>query len=171
MAIAMGSVPVGVQCPLTSSLREFLGYWPGSGTLGYRPCWCPTVHRLSLRLPYLSVFPFTIHMPLDFISDFPLRGRICTNSVDPSLTHFLGEFQAWDWLWYPMLWFQRRSMECTGSRNLVSNCCPSQGLNLGPLNLEPLMVTTRLRYTPPFSRLLRHAGEYSRTILTPYLQG
>ena len=29
----------------------------------------------------------------------------------------------------------------------------------------------RLPRTPPFSRLLRHAGGYSRTILTPNLQG
>src|SRR6218665_1903762 len=32
-------------------------------------------------------------------------------------------------------------------------------------------VATRLPRTPPFSRLLRHAGGYSRTILTPNLQG
>src|SRR6218665_3535217 len=38
----MGSAPVGVQCPLTSSLGEFLGYWAGSGILGYRPFWCPS---------------------------------------------------------------------------------------------------------------------------------
>ena len=37
----MGSAPVGVQCPLTSSLGEFPGYWAGSGILGFRPCWCP----------------------------------------------------------------------------------------------------------------------------------
>jgi len=30
----MGSAFVGVQCPLTSSLREFLGYWAGCGILG-----------------------------------------------------------------------------------------------------------------------------------------
>jgi len=29
-------------CPLTSSPDEFLGYWAGSGILGYRPCWCPS---------------------------------------------------------------------------------------------------------------------------------
>src|SRR6218665_59437 len=35
----MGSVSVGIQCPLTSSLvGEFLGYC--SGMLGYRQCWC-----------------------------------------------------------------------------------------------------------------------------------
>src|SRR6218665_1331023 len=31
----MGSAPVGVQCPLTSSLG-------GSGILGFHPCWYPT---------------------------------------------------------------------------------------------------------------------------------
>src|SRR6218665_1177151 len=31
------------------------------------------VHRLSLRLPYLGVIPFTLHLPLDFIRVFPLR--------------------------------------------------------------------------------------------------
>jgi len=42
-----------------------------------------------------------------------------------STLHFLMvNFQAWDWLWYPMLWFQRRSIGCARSRNLVSNCCP-----------------------------------------------
>src|SRR6218665_89104 len=61
----MVSVPVGIQCLLTSSLGEFLGYWAGSGILGYRPC---CVHRLSLRLPYLVVYPFTLlHLSLDFI--------------------------------------------------------------------------------------------------------
>ena len=32
-------------------------------------------------------------------------------------------------------------------------------------------ITTRLRRTTPFSRLLRHAVGYSETILTPNLQG
>src|SRR6218665_2170652 len=32
--LSMGSVPKGVQCPLTSSLGEFLGYWVDSGILG-----------------------------------------------------------------------------------------------------------------------------------------
>jgi len=53
-------MPVGVQCTLTSSLGEFLSYW--AGRVG--------VHRLSLRLPYLGVFPFNLHLPLDFIRVF-----------------------------------------------------------------------------------------------------
>src|SRR6218665_816111 len=54
----MGSAPVGAQCPLTSSLGEFLGY---------RVSWALTrvgVHHPSLRLPYLGVFYslfFTCH--------------------------------------------------------------------------------------------------------------
>src|SRR6218665_2395065 len=68
--LSMGSAPVGVQCPLTSSLGEFLGYWADSGILGYYPCWCP---RLSLRLPYLGVFPFTLSPAIGFHSCFLLR--------------------------------------------------------------------------------------------------
>ena len=44
------------------------------------------VHRLSLRFPYLM---FSIRSSIVFL----LYGRrIATHSVDPSLTHFLGEF-------------------------------------------------------------------------------
>src|SRR6218665_3275405 len=52
-----------------------------------------------------------------------------------------------------------------------SKFLPWPGLNLGPWHLAAADVTTRLPRTPPFSRLLRHAGGYSRTILTPNLQG
>src|SRR6218665_2057127 len=60
------------------------------------------VHRLSFRLPYLGVFPFTIFTChwISFVF-FLYSRRICTHSVDPSLTHFLGKFHAWDWLWNP----------------------------------------------------------------------
>ena len=52
------------------------------------------VHGLSLRLPYLGIFPFTLlHLTLDFIRVSSLRPTYtCTHSVDPSLTHFLDEF-------------------------------------------------------------------------------
>ena len=40
-----------------------------------------------------------------------------------------------------------------------------------PWHLAAVDVATRLPRTPPFSRLLQHAGGYSRTILTPNLQG
>src|SRR6218665_736885 len=52
-----------------------------------------------------------------------------------------------------------------------SKFLPWPGWNLGPWHLEAVDVGTRLPRTPPFSRFLRHAGDYSRTILTPNLQG
>src|SRR6218665_4175132 len=51
-----------------------------------------------------------------------------------------------------------------------SKFLPWPGSNLGPWHLGATDVATRLPSTPPFSRLLRHAGGYSRTILTPSLQ-
>src|SRR6218665_1338630 len=52
-----------------------------------------------------------------------------------------------------------------------SKFLPWPGWNLGPWHLEAADVATRLPRTPPFSRFLQHAGGYSRTILTPNLQG
>src|SRR6218665_378299 len=85
----MGSVPVGVQCPLTSSLGEFLGYWAGSGILGYRPCWRPS----PFPSPSISRC-FSIHSSpaIGFHSFFPLRPMYLHPFGRPSLTHFLGEF-------------------------------------------------------------------------------
>src|SRR6218665_1096463 len=81
----MGSALVGVQC-LLSALVEFLGYWAGSGILGYRPCWCPS----SLPSPSISRrFPFTLlYLPLDFIlrragflpPDFPSFDELARNA-------------------------------------------------------------------------------------------
>src|SRR6218665_3530143 len=64
---------------------------------------------------------------------FLLYGRrITTHSVDPPLTHFLGEFQAWDWLWYPMLWFHRRNSGAHGAENSIQISALA-GVDLGPL--------------------------------------
>src|SRR6218665_3559320 len=66
---SMGSALVGVQCPFTSSLGEFLGHW-GLVSWAFARV---GVHRLSLCLPYLAVFPFTLHLPLSFIRVSSLR--------------------------------------------------------------------------------------------------
>src|SRR6218665_588251 len=78
--------------------------------------WYPglTPMLVSITFPFafhISVFFHSFFFTCHWISlVFPLYDRpICTHSIDPSLTHFLGEFQAWDWLWYPMVWSQRRS--------------------------------------------------------------
>ena len=108
----MGSMPVGVQCPLMSSLGEFLGYWAGSGILSFRPCWVPSPFPSpSISWSFFHSLFFTCHW-ISFM--FLLYDWcICTHSVDPSLTHLLG--QAWDWLWYLMLWSQRRNRGVHGA--------------------------------------------------------
>src|SRR6218665_1640470 len=82
----MGSAPVGVQSPLTSSLGEFLGYWVSWATARVG------VHRLSLCLPYLGVCPFTLlHLPLNFIRISSLRPTYL-HPFSRSFTYFVGEF-------------------------------------------------------------------------------
>src|SRR6218665_611974 len=81
-------MPVGVQCPIFSSLGEFPGYWDW--------LWCP-----GLSPVLVSIIPFAFHtwcFPFALICHwisivFLLYGRcIATHLVDPSLTHFLREF-------------------------------------------------------------------------------
>src|SRR6218665_980178 len=109
-------MPVGVQCPISSSLGEFPSYWDW--------LWCPGLSPVLVSIP----LPFAFHswffifaLICHWISIvFLLYGRrIATHSVYPSLTHFLGEFQAWDWLWYPMLWSQRRNSGAHGAENSI----------------------------------------------------
>src|SRR6218665_498711 len=87
----MGSAPVGVQCPVTSSLGEFLGYWAGSCILGWCPCWCPSpfpslsmsrcfsIHSSSPAIGFNSCFFFTAGVSA------PIRSTL-------HLLTFLGEF-------------------------------------------------------------------------------
>src|SRR6218665_2716490 len=80
---------VGVQCPISSSLGEFPSYrdW----------LWCPELSPVlvSIALPFAFhtwCFPFALICHWISIM-FLLYGRcIATHSVEPSLTHFLGEF-------------------------------------------------------------------------------
>src|SRR6218665_578105 len=46
-------MPVGVQCPISSSLGEFPAIGIGSGVLDFRPYWCPSPFPL---LSILGVF-------------------------------------------------------------------------------------------------------------------
>jgi len=121
---SMGSTPVGVQCPLTSSLGEFLGYWDGSGILGFRPCWCPS----AFPSPSISwCFSITLlRLPLDFIRVSSYDRRICTHSVDPSLTHPLGEFPGLGLALVLDVVVPKAEQSCTWSRNLNPNFCPGR---------------------------------------------
>jgi len=65
---------------------------------------------------------------------FRLYGRlIATNSVDPSLTHYFGEFPGLGLALVPNLVVPEAEQWCAWSRKLDPNFCPCRGrtLNLG----------------------------------------
>src|SRR6218665_2597309 len=83
----MGSAPVGVKCSITSSLGQSLGYW--------YPGLLSVLVSIAFRFAFhISEFFHSLFFTRHWISfAFLLYGRrICTHSVDPSLTHFLSEF-------------------------------------------------------------------------------
>src|SRR6218665_1126560 len=84
-------MPVGVQCPISSSLGEFPSYWDWLWCPGLSPVGLIGVHRPSLRFPHL-VFSIRSYLPLDLNRVSSLRPTYPTHSVDPALTHFLAEF-------------------------------------------------------------------------------
>src|SRR6218665_929697 len=137
----------------------------GSGVPGFRPYWCPSpfaspsilgvFHSLLSAIEFQSCFFFTADVSP------PIRSNL-------HLLTFKVSFQAWDWLWYPMLWSQRRNSGGHGAENLIKISALAV---VGPWHLAAANVASRLPRTPPFSRLLRHTGGYSRTIITPNLQG
>src|SRR6218665_1804478 len=85
----IGSMPVGVQCPIASLLGEFPSYWD----------WllCPWLSPVlvSIALPFAFhtwCFPFALICHRISLVYLLYGRRIATHLVDPSLTHFLGEF-------------------------------------------------------------------------------
>src|SRR6218665_60395 len=105
-------MPVGVQCPISSSLGEFPSYW-----------------------------------------DWLLYGgRIATHSVDPSLTHFLGEFPGLGLVLVPDVVVPEADIGAHGAENSIQISALA--------GVEPRTLALDLPRTPPFSRLLRHAGGY-----------
>src|SRR6218665_3812268 len=127
-------MPVGVQCPISSSLGEFPSYWDW--------LWCPGLSPalVSIALPFVFhtwCFPFALicHLiSIVFQSRFPADDRrIATHSVDPSLTHFLGEFPGLGLALVPDVVVPEAEQQCTWSRKLYPNFCPGRGRtsNLG----------------------------------------
>src|SRR6218665_2905791 len=118
---------VGVQCPISSSLSEFPAIGIGSGVLGFRPYWCP---MLSIALPFTFhtwCFPFALICHWISIV-FLLYGRhIATHSVDPSLTHFLGEFPGLGLALVPDVVVPEAEQRCAWSRKLNPSFCPGRG--------------------------------------------
>src|SRR6218665_4063067 len=122
-------MPVGVQCPIACSLGEFPSYWDW--------LWCPGLLPGSPS-PFpsssiLGVF-HSLLSAIGFQSCFFLYGRrIATHSVDPSLTHFLGEFPGLGLALVPDVVVPEAEQRCAWSRKLDQNFCPGQGRtsNLG----------------------------------------
>src|SRR6218665_2304741 len=119
--ISLGPQPVGVQCPLTSSLGEFPGYWDSLWYPGLTPVLVTIAFPFAFHISVFSRSLFACHRS-SFVFLLYYR-RICSSAPSRSTLHFLlmASFHAYEWLWCPMLWSQRRSMGCTRSRNLVSN--------------------------------------------------
>src|SRR6218665_1402675 len=113
------------------------------------------VHRASLRFSYLVFSIRSYWVSIVFL----LYGRrIATHSVDPSLTHFLGEVPGLGLALVPNVVVTEAEQRCAWSRKLDSNFCPDRDRTSDPWHLAAAHVVTRLPRTPPFSRLLRHEG-------------
>src|SRR6218665_3223344 len=121
-------MPVGVQCPISSSLGEFPSYrdW----------LWCPGLSSVlvSIALPFAFhtwCFPFVLICHWISIVFFLNGRRIATHSVDPSLTHFLGEFPGLRPALVPDVVVPEAEQRCTWSRKLDPNFCPGRGRTSG----------------------------------------
>src|SRR6218665_2268071 len=77
----MGSAPVGAQCPLTSSLGEFLGYRYSLWCPGLPPVWV----SFALPLPFhILVFSIPSSSPaIGFHSSIFLRWRYLHPTTNP----------------------------------------------------------------------------------------
>jgi len=83
------------------------------------------VHRPSIRLPYLmfSIRSFCHWISIVFV--LYVR-RIATHSIDPSLTHFLGEFSGLGLTLIPIIGVPEADQRYTWSRKLDPNFCPGR---------------------------------------------
>src|SRR6218665_3266335 len=127
-------MPVRVQCPISPSLYvSFPAIGISSGVLGFRPCWCPS------PFPSLSIL-VVFHSLISAIA-FQLSFFFATNVSLPIpstllLLTFKVSFPAWDWLWYPMLRFQRRDSGAHGAENSIQIFALAGGYNLRPWHLS-----------------------------------
>src|SRR6218665_819665 len=117
-------MPVGVQCPISSSLGEFPSYWDW--------LWCPGLSPLlvSIALPFAFhtwCFPFALNCHWISIVFLLYGRRIATHSADPSLTHFLGEFPGLGLALVPDDAVSEAEQRCAWSRKLNPNFCPGRG--------------------------------------------
>src|SRR6218665_3106832 len=137
---------VRVQCPIASSLGEFPSYWDW--------LWCPGLSAVlvSIALPFAFhtwCFPFALICHWISIV-FLLYGRrtcIATHSIEPSRTHFLGEFPGLGLALVPDVVVAEAEERCAWSRKLDPNFCPGR-FRTSDLGVErPLIL--QLDYRAP----------------------
>src|SRR6218665_592250 len=93
---------------------------------------------------------------------FLLYGRrITTHSVDPPLTHFLGEFPGLGLALVPDVVVPQAEQRCTWSRKLDPNFCPGWGRTSDPWHLAAADVATRLSRTSPYIYIYNGGGYLS----------
>src|SRR6218665_2659613 len=117
-------MPVGVQCPIFSALGEFPSFWDW--------LWDPglSLVLVSIALPFaFHTWCFSFALICHWFSIvFLLYGRrIATHSVDPSLTHFLGEFPGLGLALVPDVVVPEAEQWCAWSRKLDPIFCPDRG--------------------------------------------
>ena len=103
----MGPEPVGVQCSHTSSLGEFPGYWDWLCMVSWAFA-CVGVHRLFTSPSIPGCFSIHSSLPAIEFHVSSLRLMYLHFRTYRSTLH-LHIFRLFPRLWYPMLWFQRRS--------------------------------------------------------------
>src|SRR6218665_3962113 len=118
-------MPVGVQCPISSSLGEFpCSYWNWP--------WCPGLSPVlvSIVLPFAFqtwCFPFALICHWISILFLLYGRRIATHSVDPSLTHVSGDFSGLELALGTRCCGARGGQRCAWSRQLDPNFWPGRG--------------------------------------------
>src|SRR6218665_3427475 len=108
---------VGVKCSISSSLGEFPSYcdW----------LWCPGLLPVLVSIALLLAFhtwcfPFALICRWISIVFLLYGRRMATHSVDPLLTHFLGEFPGLGLaLVYPMMRSQRQNSGAHRAENSI----------------------------------------------------
>src|SRR6218665_3324195 len=131
-------MPVGVQCPISSSLGEFPSYWDW--------LWCPGLSPVLVSIalyPSLSVylvFSIRSYLPLNFNRVLLYGRRIAPHSVCPSLTHFLGEFPGLGLALVPDVVVPEAEQLCAWSRKLDRNSCPGRGRTSDLVIKRPQML-------------------------------
>src|SRR6218665_2875508 len=107
------SIDPWAQRPLVSndlSLGQFLGYCVSCGLVVYHRFGCPSLSpspSISRSFSIPSSFPaIGFHSCFFFTADVHVSAPIRSTL---NLLTFYVSFQAWDWHWYPMVWFQRQN--------------------------------------------------------------